>query len=246
MKQKTKNPTTSASGKVASVPVAQSGGGGGGGGANDAQNGGAFSKIFSAAGISRALAGISHIAAGVPSNAGVTTTGSLESGSVKGVLSAIKGIASLGGGGGSLNGGKGVGTQGVGNGNGLGVGGGNGRGQGQGAGFGNGVSFQPGGSMVRGGLERSEVEAVITENISQIRFCYNRGLRSRPNLQGKVTSNFTIGSAGEVKVARIKDSSLGEAEVENCISEKIASWKFPQPRGGGEVVVSYPFLLKAN
>jgi TonB family protein len=108
------------------------------------------------------------------------------------------------------------------------------------------VEFDSGASSIAGGLERSEVEAVIRENISQIRFCYNRGLRNNPNLEGKVTSNFVIGADGSVRTSRLAGSSLGSAEVEDCIKDRVASWRFPQPRGGGQVQVNYPFLLKAN
>jgi TonB family protein len=103
-----------------------------------------------------------------------------------------------------------------------------------------------GDSNVQGGLSRSEVDAVVKQNLAQIRFCYNRGLRAYPDMSGRVVSNFVIAADGKVKTSRIKQSSLGAAEVENCIKSKVASWAFPQPRGGGEVVVNYPFLLRSN
>jgi hypothetical protein len=169
-------------------------------------------------------------------------------GGAQGVLGALNAM----GGGGKAGGGVGiggVGTQGFGGGGGGGKGSGFGTGIGSGLGRGQGarsVEFDSGSSTVAGGLERSEVEAVIRENISQIRFCYNRGLRNNPSLEGKVTSNFVIGSDGSVKTSRLAASSLGSGEVEDCIKDRVASWRFPQPRGGGQVQVNYPFLLKAN
>lgn len=183
-------------------------------------------------------------AAGIPSF-GATGGGK---GSAKGVLGALGSI----GGGGAAGGGigiGGVGTQGFGGGGGGGKGGGFGTGVGAGLGKGEGmrnVAFDSDNINVRGGLERSEVEAVIQENLSQIRYCYNRGLRNNPGLNGKVTSDFTIAADGSVRISRIMASTLGTTEVEDCIKSRIASWKFPQPRGGGDVVVKYPFLFKAN
>jgi hypothetical protein len=154
------------------------------------------------------------------------------------------------GGGGVAGGGVGiggVGTQGYGGGGGGGKGKGFGTGIGDGLGKGDGprtLAFESENLSVRGGLERSEVEAVIQENLSQIRYCYNKALRTNPNLSGKVTTNFVIGGDGNVKVSRVPASTMASQEVEDCIKGRIAAWKFPQPRGGGDVSVNYPFLLK--
>jgi len=168
-------------------------------------------------------------------------------GSVSGVLGALSKS-------GSGKGGGGVGIGGVGT-KGFGGGGGGGNGKGFGTGVGAGLSsgdgsrnviFESNNSVINGGLDKSEVDAVVLENISQIRFCYNRGLRTNPGLQGKVISLFTIGSEGSVKASRLKDSTLAAPDVEDCIKSRVAMWKFPKPRGGGEVTVNYPFLLKSN
>ncbi len=143
----------------------------------------------------------------------------------------------------------GVGTKGFGGGGGGGKGAGFGTGIGEGLGEGHGprqISFGNGGTQVRGGLEKSEIDAVVQENMPQIRYCFNKRLRTNPNIQGKVTSAFTIGSNGRVRTSRIKDSSLGTPDVESCIQARVASWLFPKPRGGGEVTASVPFILKAN
>jgi hypothetical protein len=173
--------------------------------------------------------------------------GGTGKGSATGALGALAAI----GGGGAAGGGVGiggVGTKGFGGGGG-GKGGGFGTGVGSGLGVGNGsrnVVFDSDNAAVQGGLERSEVEAVINENLSQIRYCYNKALRTNPNLAGKITSAFTISPDGRVKVSRVKESTLGNSEVEDCVKSRVASWQFPQPRGGGEVAVNYPFLLKAQ
>lgn len=151
----------------------------------------------------------------------------------KGVALGIGGVGTKGIGGAGTGGGNGIGF-------GTGVGGGVGSGEGRNIAFGNNLTIS------KGGLERAEVEAVIQENIAQIRYCYNQGLRDNPNLEGKVTADFTIGSSGSVKTAMITQTTLREPAVESCIRSRIASWKFGAPRGGGEVRVAYPFLLRAN
>jgi hypothetical protein len=181
--------------------------------------------------------------AGIPGPSGSRANG-------KGAVGGVLGALNAAGGGGAASGGVGiggVGTQGYGGGGGGGKGKGFGTGIGDGLGKGDGartVAFESENLSVRGGLERSEVEAVIQENLSQIRYCYNKALRTNPNLSGKVTSSFVIGGDGAVKASRVPASTLASPEVEDCIKSRIASWKFPQPRGGGEVAVNYPFLLK--
>ena len=39
-------------------------------------------------------------------------------------------------------------------------------------------------------------------------------------------------------------TTLKDAAVGNCIAKAVRRWKFPKPRGGGSVIVSYPFVLQ--
>lgn len=159
----------------------------------------------------------------------------------------LKALGTLAGSGGTGVGIGGLGTKGFGGGGGGGSGLGFGTKVGNGVGDGNGlraISFETGSGEVRGGLEKSEVEAVIRQNLAQIRNCYNRGLRMNPTLSGKVKATFKIGTNGSVDMSRIGDSTLASSDVEECIRGRILSWNFPQPRGGATVDVSYPFILR--
>lgn len=97
--------------------------------------------------------------------------------------------------------------------------------------------------IVIGGLDRSLIDAAVKRHLSQIRYCYQRQLARDPSLQGKITVQFTIASDGAVSRSRIKSSSMGSAEVEGCISDRFLRMQFPQPSGGGIVIVSYPFMF---
>jgi hypothetical protein len=202
--------------------------------------------LFGSLGVMSALSALDE---GFKANGPVVHAGPrVAKGNPMGVLGALASLSGKAGGSNGLGIG-GVGTRGFGGGGGGGKGSGFGAGVGAGLGMGNDlrkVSFDNEGADIQGGLERSEVDAVVKENLSQIRFCYNRGLRSNPSLQGKVVSNFTIGGDGKVLQSRIKNSTLSELIVEDCIKQRVASWNFPKPRGGGQVVVSYPFLLKSQ
>ena len=85
---------------------------------------------------------------------------------------------------------------------------------------------------------------MILRYLSQVRACYEEGLKRNQALLGQVTMAFVVGGQGQVNSANVQRSSLNDRPVEDCIQMKMLSWKFPQPRGGKPVPVSYPFMLR--
>lgn len=98
--------------------------------------------------------------------------------------------------------------------------------------------------VLEGGLDRAVVQATIAKYLSQVRACYEDGLRQHPGISGQVSVDFEINGTGSLNFARIRRSSLGHSGVESCITARMMSWKFPQPVGGVNVRVNYPFLLR--
>ena len=94
------------------------------------------------------------------------------------------------------------------------------------------------------GLDRSQIQATIMRYLSQVRACYEEGLKRNQALIGQVTMNFEVNGGGNLNYSRVGRSSLNDRPVEDCISQKMMNWKFPQPRGGVNVKVSYPFMLR--
>ncbi|MEM7646478.1 MAG: AgmX/PglI C-terminal domain-containing protein [Pseudomonadota bacterium] len=99
-------------------------------------------------------------------------------------------------------------------------------------------------ATVDGGLDSGLIADVVRRNIGQIRFCYEQGLQLNSSLSGRVAVNWVIDGNGGVKIARVKNTSLNNKTVEDCILRRLRTWKFPIPEGNQEVPVSYPFLLK--
>ena len=58
------------------------------------------------------------------------------------------------------------------------------------------------------------------------------------------SSCITISPKGYVQQASVSQTSLRNATVERCMTQKIRTWKFPEPKGGGIVIVNYPFIFK--
>ncbi len=162
--------------------------------------------------------------------------------------------AAIGGGlqgGGVDSGAMSAGLQGGGSGKGAGLNGfgkgGVGKGVGAGNGFGGkGFDLRLGGDEAEseGGLDKSLIAAVVQQNLGQIKHCYEKHLIVDPNLAGKIVAQWTITKDGTVSASSVKKTTMNSATVENCIAGKIKTWKFPNPKGGGNVLVSYPFLFK--
>ncbi len=149
-------------------------------------------------------------------------------------------------------GGTGEGTIGLGNtgliGKGGGGGTGSGYGRGSGAGFGGKGKRVPrvrqAKANVKGALDKDIIRRIVRNHLNEVRYCYNQGLVRNPNLKGRVKVQFTIGPTGKVPVAVVQESTLKDRNVAQCVAKAVKRWKFPKPRGGGNVVVSYPFVLE--
>ncbi len=143
------------------------------------------------------------------------------------------------GGGGTAEGLGGLGTKGRGSGaSGYGSGGGNFGAKGEG-----GIGRIGGDPIILGALDKSLIDAVIKRHMNQIRYCYQRELTKNPSLGGKVVVKFVIAKDGSVSKASIKSSSMGSKAVESCITGRFMRFQFPEPKGGGIVIVSYPFIF---
>jgi hypothetical protein len=143
------------------------------------------------------------------------------------------------GGGGNAEGLGGLGTKGVGSGaSGYGSGGGNLGTKGEG-----GIGRIGGDPIILGALDRSLIDEVIKRHMNQIRYCYQRELTRDPALAGKIVVRFTIAGDGSVSASSIKETTMNNSAVETCVTGRFMRMQFPEPRGGGVVIVSYPFLF---
>lgn len=166
--------------------------------------------------------------------------GGLKSGAGLGDAQGVGGLGSRGsggGGGGTALGIGGLGTQ------------GNGRGTGGRGGIdlgGKGKAITriiPGKTTVIGGLDKDVIAKIIRQHQNEIKYCYESELNKDPSLAGKVAVAFTIDPTGAVSEASVTESTLGNSTAEKCMLSRIRRWKFPEPKGGGVVAVTYPWLF---
>jgi outer membrane biosynthesis protein TonB len=98
-------------------------------------------------------------------------------------------------------------------------------------------------ARVEGALDKDIIRRIVRAHINEVRSCYNQGLTKDPKLAGRVEIKFVIGSTGHVTRSKVTGSTLDEAGVSSCMAKAVKLWRFPKPRGGGKVVVDYPFTL---
>jgi TonB family protein len=159
------------------------------------------------------------------------------------------GVAGMGRGGGGF----GENSIGVGNVNTAGRGGGGGNG----SDYGRGVSRYgereskapqviPGQPIISGSLDKEIIRRIIRQHRAEYQYCYEKQLNSKRDLNGKITVKFTISGNGSVIAATVVESTMGDAEVESCVLGHIRRWVFPEPKGGGLVEATYPFVFKPS
>ncbi|WP_394831858.1 AgmX/PglI C-terminal domain-containing protein [Pendulispora rubella] len=153
---------------------------------------------------------------------------------------------------------SGVGEGGGGRGEGIGLGNigtlGHGAGTGTGQGFGNGhgrlggshqtraPSIRQGTTQVNGRLPPEVIQRIVRQNFGRFRLCYENGMRTNPNLSGRVSVKFVIDRQGAVATASDGGSELPDQGVVQCVVRGFGNLSFPQPEGG-IVTVVYPIIF---
>jgi len=95
-------------------------------------------------------------------------------------------------------------------------------------------------------LSVDAIKAVISENSTSVRACYERRLKSNHDLQGDVKLKLRVGTTGQIVTAQTA-GSLKDNEVLKCVSGRAQRWRFPPPKGGACVLhVPFQFSPKAD
>jgi pSer/pThr/pTyr-binding forkhead associated (FHA) protein/outer membrane biosynthesis protein TonB len=98
--------------------------------------------------------------------------------------------------------------------------------------------------QVLSGLPKDVINAVVQRHRSEIRACYDAALQKNPALRGKVVVAFNIQPNGVVSYAAVKESTLGDSGLDNCIVSRVKSWNFPKPEAPVVTeVTAFPFYL---
>jgi len=109
------------------------------------------------------------------------------------------------------------------------------------------VNVSAGTATVMGSVDRELIRRVIQEHAAQIRYCYEQQLALNPKLQGKVAITWVIQADGSATSAKVDGATtLQDEKIHRCMMERITSWQFPKPKGGGVAVITYPWILRSS
>jgi outer membrane biosynthesis protein TonB len=107
------------------------------------------------------------------------------------------------------------------------------------------VDEEPSGSEVPPpaptGDERRSIGEYIRSHTPDIRDCYEKRLRERKTLQGKLTARFDIGPNGRVIGASVQ--GIPDHDLSLCVVNVIRGWEFEKPRSSVKLRVAYPWVF---
>ncbi len=95
------------------------------------------------------------------------------------------------------------------------------------------------------GLNPKIVQDTIVAQYPKIQRCYTSSI-GKEGHAGVLKANFTIDRNGVPKDLKVVDESFGSDKVNDCLTSEVMAIRFPKPRGGVDVKVSYPFKFEAD
>ena len=98
------------------------------------------------------------------------------------------------------------------------------------------------GGRSTGGCDRGDIAKNVKRRASALRACYEMQLLSKPDLQGKVTVQWTIDTEGQVKGEKVVSKTLNNDAVTDCVMRTIRRIRFKKP-DAGICVIQWPFVF---
>jgi hypothetical protein len=92
--------------------------------------------------------------------------------------------------------------------------------------------------------QKASILKGIMQNLAQLRYAYNKRLREKPGLYGKITMKYSILDDGSVNSAIVTFSTIKDTILESIITAKILKWHFEKLADVKDTTeVVYPFVF---
>ncbi len=98
--------------------------------------------------------------------------------------------------------------------------------------------------IIIGALDRPTIDSTIEKYSKDYKKCYETALAKNSDLEGRTIVNLVIRGEGKVASAKINRTSLNDEALNLCILDITKKIVFPVPKGGGIVIVNYPFVFR--
>lgn len=99
------------------------------------------------------------------------------------------------------------------------------------------------GPVVLGDLDVATVKRVVQKAQRAMRVCYDAAKKRLPMVAGHMKVKFVVTARGQVATATVASSNLDDPTLEQCVADQVKKLKFPNTKGGGVAVVTYPFAF---
>jgi hypothetical protein len=99
-------------------------------------------------------------------------------------------------------------------------------------------------TTVTGSCDSERINEAIRMHFNEVRYeCYEVVRTKGTSLAGKIAASFTIDSSGEVRQAKLAESTMNNNDLDQCILARIRHWRLPKHDGGGVCIINYTFLF---
>jgi hypothetical protein len=91
------------------------------------------------------------------------------------------------------------------------------------------------------GMDREQIRSTVKSHLPEVRSCYERALKYKPALAGKLVLEWEVLGSGTVNNIVVREPL--DPTVDKCVVDRLAKWKFPQPPNNIVAKVVYPFIF---
>jgi outer membrane biosynthesis protein TonB len=91
------------------------------------------------------------------------------------------------------------------------------------------------------GMDKEGIRQAIREHLIPIRHCYEKELKTKPNLSGKLVLEWDVDKGG--KVVRTEVYRSVDPSIDACVADVIKNTKFPEPAKGQIGRIRFPFVF---
>jgi hypothetical protein len=102
-------------------------------------------------------------------------------------------------------------------------------------------STKIGAPEVEGSLDQAGITKVVKQNSAAIQRCYEKALKTNPQLKGKVAVTWMINQDGRAEMVEISEDTMKDAGVSSCIKGVVSRWRFQKPEAPASV--TFPFVF---
>jgi hypothetical protein len=99
----------------------------------------------------------------------------------------------------------------------------------------------PNAPVRRATASREQIRAALAARQGEVTACYQEALGSTADPNGRVVVTLIFNRDGRVIQAQIDETTLHDARLEACITDRAYAWPLPKPSPPGVVTVSYPY-----